>query len=135
MFSLHVKKTALIFSTMEEYRPPANRASGRNSPQALLYFSLHWAGEQASKANAAPEKHISRQFACGHRGFKSDDHHKCLSCRTLQSSLCSKSLACDICESWDTLMWDYYLGKLQILWIEKAVSWQSQTLSDINLVV
>ena len=37
---------------MREYRQPAPWASGLNSPPALLYFSLHRAGGQASEANA-----------------------------------------------------------------------------------
>ena len=81
------------------------------------------------------EHRNSRQYACGHWGFKADNHAKCLSCRATLGTLCSKSLSCDICEVWDEKMWSDYHHKLQILLVKKAVSWRPQVLSHVNLVL
>ena len=89
----------------------------------------------AAKLILSPDRCNSKQFACEHWGFKADDHHKCMSCRALHGNLCSKSVTCHICESWNEALWEDYHGKLQILLIKKAVSGRPQVLSHISLVL
>ena len=98
-------------------------------------ISRIFSSNTATKLVLSPEKRNNKQFACGHWGFKADDHHKCMSCCAFHGSLCSKSLTCDICDLWNETMWEDYHGNLQILLFKKAISWRPQTLSHINLVL
>ena len=83
----------------------------------------------------SPARRNSRQFSCGHWGLLADEHSKCLSCRAYQRVLCLKSLPCEVCELWDSHLWDLFHSKLQALMDKKAPTWDTSTLSHVNLVL